>query len=112
MSVIFGRWKGKIKLPADFGLRGVFTPNSGGGSGIRTHDEVAPITVLKSVAVRTDTSLWSSTVARNLACESVNEKPPHSRGLFLFLRHPPSGRHRGAGTGDGGGVVKESGPSV
>ena len=35
---------------ADFDLRAFFVPTSGGGSGIRTHDEVAPITVFKTVA--------------------------------------------------------------
>ena len=30
-------------------LLGFFTPKSGGGSGIRTHDEVAPITVFEAV---------------------------------------------------------------
>ena len=29
---------------------GFITPETGGGSGIRTHDEVAPITVFKTVA--------------------------------------------------------------
>ena len=32
-------------------------------------------------------------------------EPPRLRGLLLFQRHPPSGRHRGWCTGDGGGVV-------
>ena len=35
---------------ADRTLRAFFLPKSGGGSGIRTHDEVAPITVFKTVA--------------------------------------------------------------
>ena len=31
-------------------IRAKLMPNTGGGSGIRTHDEVAPITVFKTVA--------------------------------------------------------------
>ena len=36
---------------------------------------------------------------------------PLFEGAFLFLRHPASGRHRGPGTGDGGGVVSGGIPS-
>ena len=35
-------------------------------------------------------------------------KAPSFKGAFLVPATPPSGRHRGWGTGDGGGVV--SGP--
>ena len=36
--------------PQTIDLVVTFTPETGGGSGIRTHDEVAPITVFKTVA--------------------------------------------------------------
>ena len=35
--------------PQTIDLVVTFTPETGGGSGIRTHDEVAPITVFKTV---------------------------------------------------------------
>ncbi len=36
--------------PQTIDLVVTFTPETGGGSGIRTHDEVAPITVFKTVS--------------------------------------------------------------
>ena len=36
------------------------------------------------------------------------KEAPSNEGAFLVSETPPSGRHRGRGTGDGGGVVAES----
>ena len=46
--------KGVKMTPQMINLGVIFTPETGGGSGIRTHDEVAPIAVFKLVAVRTN----------------------------------------------------------
>ena len=62
--------------------------------GVATH--------LKTVMLRTPVNEWLGPIT----------EAPSFEGASLVSETPPSGRHRGWGTGDGGGVLKESGPSV
>ena len=52
-------------------------------------------TVLKTVVIRTPVNEWLDS----------KKEAPSFEVAFLVSATPPSGRHRGQGTGDGGGVV-------
>ena len=57
--------------------------------------ELTKATDLKTVVLRTPVNEWLD----------PKKEAPSFEGASLVSETPPSGRHRGRGTGDGGGVV-------
>ena len=61
---------------------------------------VRTATHLKTVVLRTPVNEWLDPM----------KEAPSNEGAFLVSETPSSGRHRGPGTGDGGGVVTGPAP--